>query len=403
MTKLQFNNKYLFKLYKNINIDDKKEDIKMLNNGSLLLYRYYPLNDKNTINNILNSIIHFSDPLKFNDPFDSFMGIEMNDVVKRVLLPIFEEIFKGTIFSRLIFSSSVDDMDDETVDIINNEICLDELVTQYKNGKINKKEISDAIFIGVMNAVGPFVKKLFEEIGLNFEEVFTLFWKSDYVQNELKNIGDNGISTFSGNIIQNTYAGLDIMCDCCKTEKDKIEIRKKKKEFSILMDALGKQLKESILKKYKIFCLTNSYDNTLMWSHYADKHKGICVEYDFNTASEELVSMLFPVNYSNKRPVIFGRQIFERNDELIKEIIKSMLIKSKEWSYENEWRILFPNSFLDENYNYNTPKIKRIYFGVNVTEKKYNSLVKKIKKYDNTIECIKLKLNYKKYELEKEE
>ena len=56
MNKTQFNNKYLFKLSSNLNINDKKEDIKMLNNGSLLFYRYYPLSDKYTIKNILEKL-----------------------------------------------------------------------------------------------------------------------------------------------------------------------------------------------------------------------------------------------------------------------------------------------------------------------------------------------------------
>lgn len=403
MNKTQFNNKYLFKLKSNLNIDDKKEDIKMLNNGSLLFYRYYPLTDKYTIKNILDSIIHFSDPCKFNDPFDSFVGIEMNDVIRRVLIPQFEEIFKNTILASLIPLSTIDDIDDGTANIIKNEIGLDELIVKYDNEEICEEVIFDTIFKYVMNIMKPIVNDSFEKIGLNFEEMFTLFWESNYVQNELKNIKDTGTSTLPDNIIQNMNIGLDVMSEHCKSKKEKLRFKKNKKEFSILIDDLGKKIKESFLKNYKILCLTNSYDKKLMWSHYADKHNGICVEYDFDIVSEDLVATLFPVSYSNNRPIINYRQIFDKKDELKNEILKSMLIKSKDWSYENEWRVLLPNSFLDDNYNYTSPKIKRIYFGANVTEKRYNYLVKKIKKYDSTIECIKLKLNYKNFELEKEE
>jgi hypothetical protein len=29
-----------------------------------------------------------------------------------------------------------------------------------------------------------------------------------------------------------------------------------------------------------IYCVSTNYDDVLMWSHYADSHKGICLEFD---------------------------------------------------------------------------------------------------------------------------
>lgn len=34
------------------------------------------------------------------------------------------------------------------------------------------------------------------------------------------------------------------------------------------------------LQKVLVFCLSQNYKNTLMWSHYASDHPGICI--DFN-------------------------------------------------------------------------------------------------------------------------
>lgn len=39
-----------------------------------------------------------------------------------------------------------------------------------------------------------------------------------------------------------------------------------------------------------------------MWSHYANKHTGFCVEYDISLLDNFYKLNLFPVLYSNNRP-----------------------------------------------------------------------------------------------------
>jgi len=34
------------------------------------------------------------------------------------------------------------------------------------------------------------------------------------------------------------------------------------------------------LEKYGVLCFSRSWNNVLMWSHYADRHKGICLGFD---------------------------------------------------------------------------------------------------------------------------
>lgn len=38
--------------------------------------------------------------------------------------------------------------------------------------------------------------------------------------------------------------------------------------------------KEVVYKQFGIYSLTSKSDNLLMWSHYADSHKGFCVGFD---------------------------------------------------------------------------------------------------------------------------
>lgn len=110
-----------------------------------------------------------------------------------------------------------------------------------------------------------------------------------------------------------------------------------------------------------VMYFTSKVDNLLMWSHYANNHEGICVEFDreariFNGKYKDSgladfeglegynsgniydnVGTLKKVEYSNKRPLIW------HTSELISDT-KSWLVKSKEWEweYEDEYRLILP-------------------------------------------------------------
>jgi hypothetical protein len=70
----------------------------------------------------------------------------------------------------------------------------------------------------------------------------------------------------------------------------------------IFREGKRKSLLNAIEKTYTISCFTELNDSTLMFSHYADNHKGLCLEFEFN---EDLIadSWLFKVTYSKNYPV----------------------------------------------------------------------------------------------------
>lgn len=107
-------------------------------------------------------------------------------------------------------------------------------------------------------------------------------------------------------------------------------------------------------------CLTETNDNTLMWSHYADNHAGICVEYDLKLLQEDSLGIckhLFPVIYGNTRMVNRDIQTLIEShcalkkaidegyvydgDEMLDDILPMFLTKGNAWDYEQEWRIIF--------------------------------------------------------------
>ncbi|MBR4538338.1 MAG: DUF2971 domain-containing protein [Clostridia bacterium] len=109
-----------------------------------------------------------------------------------------------------------------------------------------------------------------------------------------------------------------------------------------------------------ITCFTENQNATLMWAHYANSHKGFCLEYNWgeivahtNNCLAERKILLMPVKYSEKRfdassyifPIIQDWIKTKMNldfelyfsDFLI--YIKILLTKSLDWSYESEWRM----------------------------------------------------------------
>lgn len=79
---------------------------------------------------------------------------------------------------------------------------------------------------------------------------------------------------------------------------------------------------------------TTRVDDILMWSHYADQHRGICVR--MSTRSPFFMTSLpFPVRYQETRPAIDWMA-----DELDTELIDILVTKASLWKHEREWRQL---------------------------------------------------------------
>ncbi|MEI0581091.1 DUF2971 domain-containing protein [Brachyspira pilosicoli] len=146
---------------------------------------------------------------------------------------------------------------------------------------------------------------------------------------------------------------------------------------------------EEYISNIRICSLSPTYDNFLMWSHYSNEHKGICIEYDAtnfkesNTKIEKLI--LKKIIYTNKiRFGNFEHIIAYNNLELDKYFLSLFYIKHKNWKYENEYRFI-----ADTKEEYIDLPIKAIYFGMNASDddiKLIKSLVK-----DDTVKFYKMK------------
>lgn len=87
-----------------------------------------------------------------------------------------------------------------------------------------------------------------------------------------------------------------------------------------------KQSKETLSSTNGLLCFSRRWSNPVLWSHYANKHQGICLGFDIPDA------FLHPVSYVNSR---FSAP--EKADETF--VRKLLFTKFAHWSYEDEYRV----------------------------------------------------------------
>ena len=100
-----------------------------------------------------------------------------------------------------------------------------------------------------------------------------------------------------------------------------------------------KKIDDNLLDRFKITCLSENSNHILMWSHYADGHKGVCLQFkDVKQClnAGEITMHYERVNYvpCDKRPTL------KPLSTAPVPLIKTLSTKYNMWEYEKEWRII---------------------------------------------------------------
>jgi Protein of unknown function (DUF2971) len=96
----------------------------------------------------------------------------------------------------------------------------------------------------------------------------------------------------------------------------------------------AKSFKEEYNRTMGLLCFSANWKSPLLWSHYANKHEGVCLGFD---VSRKEVS---PVIYTNKR---LEAELNKSGDQaVIPEDLQDLLVltKSDHYMYEQEFRVL---------------------------------------------------------------
>jgi hypothetical protein len=100
------------------------------------------------------------------------------------------------------------------------------------------------------------------------------------------------------------------------------------------------EFRDQLVNEYLMLSLTRKRNNLLMWSHYAQAHRGLVIGFDADNPffqREEMPRIFTPlweVKYSDKRPVV---PTFAECDKDLTEML--FLTKSSHWAYEEELRM----------------------------------------------------------------
>lgn len=135
----------------------------------------------------------------------------------------------------------------------------------------------------------------------------------------------------------------------------------------------------------KMACFTTKPLNLPMWNHYASCHKGFCLEYDTDKMTTFLKNKLYPVLYVEKLPNLIDVLLSEKaRNFILFDLIASQ--KLQDWSYEDEWRLLFnvgdfyfsenevPEEFYNKGKLISFIKPSKIILGMNIEERSKKDL-----------------------------
>lgn len=142
------------------------------------------------------------------------------------------------------------------------------------------------------------------------------------------------------------------------------------------------QILDGFRNKMQVSCFSTKFDEILMWSHYADSHRGICIEYELNNL--KLISHILPVLYVSEmfdateyfvesfaqffvnlyRNEVVGNSFLPENFNPWSTTLFG-LIKHDRWRYEDEWRLIFHNDLPGVDL---ALRIKSVFLGLNIAK-----------------------------------
>lgn len=146
----------------------------------------------------------------------------------------------------------------------------------------------------------------------------------------------------------------------------------------------SKQFQKLVLQSFGICSFSEINNDMLMWSHYADSHKGLCLE--FSRAPGFILEYARPIEYPENDDFPYIDYWISSTNEQLNEISKIVLTKSRHWDYEKEWRIILPSPTNIENYKghfftYPNEMLSGVVFGYRMNENERQTIINILSKH----------------------
>jgi hypothetical protein len=168
-------------------------------------------------------------------------------------------------------------------------------------------------------------------------------------------------------------------------------------KYTICFDSKKQKpyVEKNIKKNIKVCCFTQTYNNYLMWSHYANAHKGFCVEFDFTEILKQTkLKNVFQFNFGNHdillAPVKYDYYQLPLNIDSKVSVLNTMQSlricthKFNCWKYEQEYRAIL-ESERAKSITIPHQCIKGVYYGFNIPENVKTRISNKITSFRKDI------------------
>ena len=140
------------------------------------------------------------------------------------------------------------------------------------------------------------------------------------------------------------------------------------------------------LKKTRVLCVSEHNDNVIMWSHYADEHKGIVIRLRCIEELDNNLLIARKMKYQKKYPAIANLDDFiklsigEKNINYYEKLMDIAYIKHEVWAYEDEWRVVKEidteeNKNLYNDYQEYPQVFDALYFGCRISESDKDEII----------------------------
>lgn len=273
------------------------------------LYKYFSFSNGDldySLSNLENGVLYFSKPDHFNDPFDCALGFSI-DAAFKALLPKFidekinidgehAESIKDFIKNLLCGTVSNEDYDTPTgklLSLLYSNPKFKDIFRRLTQGeKISDTELQAKIFEAL--TVEGFANQFFSIITDSSKIDITALTESDAMNAILSLIQRNPEVLISSGIqlddkttdllsVINSIFAEESIIDRIEriaevTNYRGIDIKAEVTKIKNTLKPVLPQIKQIINNNFAITCFSETPDNILMWSHYADKHSGFCVE-----------------------------------------------------------------------------------------------------------------------------
>ncbi len=127
---------------------------------------------------------------------------------------------------------------------------------------------------------------------------------------------------------------------------------------------LGHYIEKELLRQYDkgVVSLAERVTCPLMWSHYGDQHRGVCIGYSVPPSADDL----YKVKYGGSRLIETSKvaAMLNGDDTARVQVYEAVLLrKARSWSYEREWRLIGRRGLRDSPL-----EMEEIIFGMRCTQ-----------------------------------